>query len=56
MKTSLLSDLERKLLSEYLLEGKTSPQLRVLKHRIRKHYEIIFADYELISQANLQFK
>jgi hypothetical protein len=57
MQDHLLSDTERKLLTEYISNGKREPsgRFRMLKLRILKNFDTLESDFELIKKAKVSF-
>ena len=51
MHKELLSDKERKMLKLFLDSGKKSEGFRMLKLRIKRNYQCINEDFELIRQV-----
>lgn len=55
MHKELLSDKERQMLKQFLVNGEKAEGFRMLKMRIKRNYQTITEDFELIRQANKKF-
>ncbi len=55
MHKELLSDKERQILKQFLANGEKAEGFRMLKMRIKRNYQTIAEDFELISQGNSKF-
>ena len=55
MHKELLSDNERQMLKQFLANGDKLEGFRMLKMRVKRNYQTIAEDYELIKQANNKF-
>jgi hypothetical protein len=55
MRSYILTDNERKLLTRYLMTGETPDAFWVLLHRINKSIAIIEADLELVRKTLVKY-
>ena len=51
MHTSILSEKERKMLEQFLENGKKGGGFRMLKLRIKRNYPCLSEDFELVRQS-----
>jgi peroxiredoxin len=51
----LLSDKERQMIRQFLVNGEKGEGFRMLKMRIKRNYQTIAEDFELISKADKKF-